>query len=467
MREACGVFGIWDDPEAAAKTYFGIFALQHRGQESAGIASTDGRTVQRHRGMGTVGSVFADEQVLPKLTGRGAIGHVRYSTMGASLLQNAQPLVANTQWGTFAVAHNGNVTNAPRLRARLEAGGAIFQTTTDSEVFLHLLARPGGSSDPAERMAEACRELQGAFSLVVMTPRMLVGVRDPQGFRPLWLGRTAEGKYAFSSETPAFDLTKITPVKEVAPGTLVVVDDAGLREVPFADPRPAHCVFEHVYFSRPDGVIYGDAVQEVRKALGRQLAREHPAQGDIVIAIPDSGNAAAMGYSLESGIPLEHGFIRNHYVGRTFIQPSAAARTLSADLKLNVVRSAVQGKRVVVVDDSVVRGTTARRRCHYLREAGAREVHLRVSCPPIKSPCFYGVDFQSKGELMAATHTIEEMARAMEVDSLGYLSVEGMLSCVSGAPSSYCTACWTGDYPVAIEDGDFGKKSCGEGPSAV
>ncbi len=466
MREACGVFGIWDDPEAAAKTYFGIFALQHRGQESAGIASTDGRTVQRHRGMGTVGAVFADEQVLPKLVGRGAIGHVRYSTMGASLLQNAQPLVANTQWGTFAVAHNGNVTNAPRLRARLEAGGAIFQTTTDSEVFLHLLARPGGADDPAERMAAACRELEGAFSLVVMTPTMLVGVRDPQGFRPLWLGRTAEGKYAFSSETPAFDLTKITPLYEVPPGSLVAVDDTGVRQLAFADPRPAACVFEHVYFSRPDGVIFGDAVQEVRKALGRQLAREHPAQGDIVIAIPDSGNAAAMGYSLESGIPLEHGFIRNHYVGRTFIQPSAAARTLSADLKLNVVRSAVQGKRVVVVDDSVVRGTTARRRCHYLREAGAREVHLRVSCPPIKSPCFYGVDFQSKGELMAATHTIEEMARAMEVDSLGYLSVEGMLSCVSGAPSSYCTACWTGNYPVPIDD-EFGKKSCGEGPSAV
>ncbi|MCW8141382.1 MAG: amidophosphoribosyltransferase [Planctomycetota bacterium] len=466
-REACGVFGVWDDPEAVAKTYYGIFALQHRGQESAGIASTDGRVIQRHRGMGTVGAIFADEQVLARLAGRGAIGHVRYSTMGASLLQNAQPLVANTQWGTFAVAHNGNFTNGPSLRARFEAAGAIFQTTTDSEVFLHLLARAGGSDDPAERIAAACREVRGAYSLLVMTPGMLVGARDPQGFRPLWLGQTADGKYAFSSETPSFDLTRIRPLYEVPAGTLVVVDAAGVRQVRFAEPRPAHCVFEHVYFSRPDGVIFGDAVQEVRKALGRQLAREHPApSADIVIAIPDSGNAAAMGYSLESGIPLEQGFIRNHYVGRTFIQPSAASRALSADLKLNVVRSAVEGKRVLVVDDSVVRGTTARRRCHYLREAGAREVHLRVSCPPIKSPCFYGVDFQSKGELMAAVHTIDEMARIMEVDSLGFLSVEGMLSVLSSPASDYCTACWTGNYSVPIEEG-MSKKSCGEGPSVV
>jgi amidophosphoribosyltransferase len=464
-REACGIFGVWGDPEAVGKTYYGIFALQHRGQESAGIASTDGRTIQRHRGMGTVAQVFAEDAgALERIKGPAAMGHVRYSTMGASLLQNAQPLVAVTQWGPFAVAHNGNFTNAPSLRTRFEAGGAIFQTTTDSEVFLHLLARPGGPADPVERMAQACREIEGAYSLLVMTPRALVGIRDPQGFRPLWLGQNAEGKYGFASETPAFDLTKFRPLYEVPPGTLVEITDAGVRQVRFAEPKLAHCVFEHVYFSRPDGVIFGDAVQTVRKALGRVLAREKPADADIVIAIPDSGNAAAQGYSLESGIPLEHGFIRNHYIGRTFIQPSAAARAMSADLKLNVVRSVVEGKRVIVVDDSVVRGTTARRRCHYLREAGATEVHLRVSCPPIKSPCFYGVDFQSKGELIAAEHSIEEMARLMEVDSLGYLTVEGMLSVLSNPASAYCTACWTGNYPVPIEEGTS-KKSCGEGPA--
>jgi amidophosphoribosyltransferase len=466
-REACGVFGIWDDPEAALKTYYGIFALQHRGQESAGIATTDGRTIERHRGMGAVGQVFADPTILERLGGRAAMGHVRYSTMGGSLLQNAQPLVANTQWGPFAVAHNGNFTNAPALRVGFEEAGSIFQTTTDSEVFLHLLARTGGPADPVERMAQACREIEGAYSLLVMTPKCLVGIRDPQGFRPLWLGQTAEGKYAFSSETPAFDLTRVKPMHEVPPGTLCVIDEKGVRQVRFAEARPAHCVFEHVYFSRPDGVLFGDSVQQVRKALGRQLAREQPARGDVVIAIPDSGSAAAMGYSHESRIPFEQGFIRNHYIGRTFIQPSAKARAISADMKLNVVRSDVEGKRVVVVDDSVVRGTTARRRCQFLRDAGAREVHLRVSCPPIISPCYYGVDFQSKGELVASEKSIAEMAKLMEVDSLGFLSVEGMLSTLKNPPTSYCTACWTGRYPVRIPEG-LTKKSCGESsPEAV
>ncbi len=467
VREACGLFGVWGDPEAVHKTYLGLFALQHRGQESAGIASTDGRVLQRHRAMGTVQHAFEDPATLERLRAPAAMGHVRYSTTGSSLLSNAQPLVAQTQWGPFAVAHNGNLTNAPELRARFEVRGSIFQTTSDSEVILHQLASPEGARDPITRIAEACRALEGAFSLLFMTPGALVGVRDAQGFRPLWLGRTAEGRWAFSSETPAFDLTRIRPEREVEPGTLVVLEgDGPPREVRWAEAAPAHCVFEHVYFARPDGVIFGDPVHRVRKALGRQLAREHPVAADVVISIPDSGNDAALGYSQESGLPYEHGFIRNHYVGRTFIQPSPQARALATDMKLNVVRTAVEGRRVVVVDDSVVRGTTARRRCAFLREAGAREVHLRVSCPPLRHPCFYGIDFQSKGELVAAEHGLPEIARQLEVDSIGYLSVEGMLAALSRPPSSYCTACWTGRYPVPIPDG-MSKKSCGEGPGGI
>jgi amidophosphoribosyltransferase len=361
------------------------------------------------------------------------------------------------------VAHNGNLIDAAEQRARFEQQGSIFQTTSDSEVVLHLLASPGGPTDLAERVAYACQQIRGAFSLLILTPEMMIGVRDPQGWRPLWLGRTAQGAWAFASETPAFDLTKIEPIEEVAPGTLVAVDARGKRELRFAEPAPAHCIFEHVYFARPDGMLFGDPVQRVRTALGRALAREHPAEADIVISIPDSGNAAALGFSQESGIPLEHGFIRNHYVGRTFIQPDQAARTLFADLKLNVVRWAVKDKRVVVVDDSVVRGTTARRRCRYLREAGAKEVHLRVSCPPIRHPCFFGVDFASREELIASTTSMDEIVRQLEVDSLGFLSVEGMLEAVSNPPESYCTACWTGRYPLPLPEG-LTKKSCGEAP---
>jgi len=460
-REACGLFGLWGDPDAAAKTYYGLFALQHRGQESAGIASTDGERVVRHRGMGTLPKVFSDRADLRKLKNPIAIGHVRYSTTGQSQLVNAQPLAANTQHGTFLVTHNGNLTNGAALRQSFEEKGSIFQTTSDSEVILHLLASAEGSSDPLERVLAMCRQLEGAFSLLILTPKAMFAVRDPQGFRPLWLGRGEKGAVAFSSETPAFDLTRIEHVRELEPGTVTMVSKAGTSEHRFADPSPAHCVFEHVYFARPDGTLYGDPVWRARKAMGRALAREHPIEADVVVAIPDSGNAAAMGYSEESGIQLEQGFIRNHYVGRTFIQPDPSERSLHADLKLNVVRWAVEGKRVVVIDDSVVRGTTARRRCAYLRAAGAREVHLRISCPPIRNPCFYGVDFQSKGELLAADHSLEEIREKLGVDSVGYLSVEGMLGVLSRPPESYCTACWTGSYPVEIPAG-MSKKSCGE-----
>jgi amidophosphoribosyltransferase len=453
-KDACGVFGIAGDPDAAGKTFYGLFALQHRGQESAGIATTgaSGTRVELVRGMGAVPTVF-NESALERLKNPIAIGHVRYSTMGSSTIANAQPLVARTHAGFFAVAHNGNLTNGPSLRRSFEERGSIFQATADSEVMLHLLARPQGPKDPLERVAETARQLEGAFSVLVLVPGAILAVRDPHGFRPLWLGKTKEGAFAFASETPAFDLTGIEPVREVAPGTIVEASSRGIRELRFADARPKHCVFEHVYFARPDGVIFGDSVQDVRKKLGRALAREHPAQADIVVPVPDSGNAAALGFSLESGIPYEHGFIRNHYVGRTFIQPSAAARARSADVKLNVVKEAVRGQRVVVVDDSVVRGTTARRRVRYLRDAGAREVHLRVSCPPLKNPCFYGIDFQSKGELVAAEKSLDELKTLLEVDSLGYLSVEGMLACLSSPGESYCTACWTGRYPVPIPDG--------------
>jgi amidophosphoribosyltransferase len=466
-REECGLFGVWGDPDAALKTYYGLFALQHRGQESAGIATTNGQVIQRHRGMGTLTNVFSDDRQLARLKNSISVGHVRYSTTGSSLLQNAQPLVANTQWGPYAIAHNGNLVNGAELRSRFEARGSIFQTTSDSEVILHQLASPEGRQDPVDRLAGACRELKGAFSLVIMTPDSLIGIRDPHGFRPLWLGETEAGGYAFTSETPAFDLTHIRPIREVPPGCLVIVDKSGVRDACFAEAASlSHCIFEHVYFSRPDGEMFGDPVQQVRKALGRQLAREHPVDADVVIAIPDSGNAAALGYSQESGIPIENGFIRNHYVGRTFIEPEQADRSLHADLKLNVVKWVVKGKRVVVIDDSVVRGTTARRRCSYLRDAGATEVHLRVSCPPIQHPCFYGVDFQSKGELLAARYTLDEIPEALSVDTVGFLSVEGMLSCVSKPAENYCTACWTGNYPVPIPSGTD-KKSCGESATPI
>ncbi|MGE0707664.1 MAG: amidophosphoribosyltransferase [Planctomycetota bacterium] len=460
-REACGLYGLYGDPDAAAKTYYGLFALQHRGQESAGIASTDGERVRRHRGMGTLTKVFQDSGELERLRNPCAIGHVRYSTTGASQLQNAQPLAANTQHGTFVVAHNGNLTNGAALRRAFEEQGSIFQTTADSEVVLHLLAQADGPAGLLERVVRACRQLEGAFSLLILTPGALFAVRDPHGFRPLWQGRTPEGGVAFASETPAFDLTHVRHEHELEPGTVTAVDASGVRTVRYAEARPAHCVFEHVYFARPDGALFGDPVWRVRKALGRQLAAEHPADADVVVAIPDSGNAAAMGYSEASGIQLEQGFIRNHYVGRTFIQPDQADRSLHADLKLNVVRWAVEGKRVVVIDDSVVRGTTARRRCAYLREAGAKEVHLRISCPPIRNPCFYGVDFQSKGELLASQKSTAQIRELLGVDSIGYLSTEGMLSVLCRPASDYCTACWSGDYPVPIPAG-MSKKSCGE-----
>ncbi len=449
-KEACGLFGIYGHPQAVEKTFYGLWALQHRGQESAGIASTDGKKIVQYKGMGLVGEVFQPEQIA-KLRNPVAIGHVRYSTTGSSNLQNAQPIVVDCFRGPIAVAHNGNLVNSGTLRRDLEQQGSIFQTTCDSEVVLHLLARPehpGG----LEGMAQVCQRLRGAFSLLFLSPKEIVAVRDPWGFRPLCLGKLGDA-YVVASETCALELVKATYVRDVEPGELIRLHEGGLESRRFSEGvKPAHCIFEHVYFARPDSRIFGDPVHVVRRKLGERLAEEHPAQADIVIPIPDSGNSAALGYSHVSGLPLEHGFIRNHYVGRTFISPSPEQRGEDVQIKLTPVREVVGGRRVVVVDDSIIRGTTCRRLMRSLRDAGAAEVHMRISCPPTRWPCYYGIDFPTPGELIASNQTVDQIRTSLGVDSLGYLSEEAMLSTVSNPADHYCTACWSGKYRVPIEE---------------
>ncbi|MCX7804987.1 MAG: amidophosphoribosyltransferase [Planctomycetota bacterium] len=462
------MFGAFGVPDAALRTCLGLFALQHRGQESAGIVASDGNKVQSKKGMGLVTEVFDARAVADELPGHIAVGHVRYSTSGSNRPVNIQPLIANYSRGLVAVAHNGNLVNARRLRRELEAAGSIFQTSTDSEVIIHLLARPENAVAEYLGLCRVARIIRGAFSLVVMTRTSLMALRDPWGFRPLCTGRIGEG-YAIASETCAFDHAGASFEREVEPGELVIVDSGGIRSVRCFAPEeicPAHCVFEHVYFARPDSVVFGDSVQEVRLRLGRELAKERPAAADVVIPVPDSGNEAALGFSRASGIPFEMGLIRSHYVGRSFIQPGQKVRETAAALKLNAVRSAVAGRRVVVVDDSLVRGTTFRKTAAKLREAGAREVHVRISCPPHRFPCFYGIDFPTRTELLAYGRTEEEICRFLGVDSIGYLSVEGMLSCVSRPSGHYCTACWTGRYPVEPED-NMGDKLGMETGSAI
>ncbi len=446
VREHCGLFGIYRHPDAARLTYLGLFALQHRGEESAGIVASDGKLLTKHIGMGLVEDVFTDEE-LARLKGPAAIGHTRYSTTGSSLLKNAQPLQVEYSRGGIAIAHNGNLINALLLRDELEARGSIFQTTIDSEVILHLLAAPEYAHFE-EALSDTLLKLRGAYSLVILREDELIGVRDPNGFRPLWIGTLGEAT-VLCSETCALDILGAKAVREVEPGEAVIVNRDGLRSVrPFKTAAPSHCIFEHVYFARPDSVIFGDSVQQVRQRLGRQLAREHPADADVVIPVPDSGNSAALGFSLESGIPFEFGMTRNHYVGRTFIQPRQQTREFQARVKFNAVSPVLRGKRVVVVDDSIVRGTTCRTRLKSIRAAGAKEIHMRVSCPPIMHPCFYGIDFPTKKELIACTHSVEEIRKFLEVDSLGYLSLEGLLSAVSGPKKNYCTACYSGKYPL-------------------
>ena len=446
FREECGVFGIFGHPEAANLTYLGLYALQHRGQESAGIASSDGVQIRHRKAMGYVNEAF-DGDALAKLPGTLAIGHVRYSTAGESGLANAQPIViASVHW-QFAIGHNGNLVNASELREALVRDGAIFQTNSDTEVVVHLLARSREVGTEAA-IVDAISQVRGAFSFVMMTKDRVIGVRDPYGFRPLTIGRLGEA-WVICSETCALDLIGATHVRDVEPGEVVIASVDGLKSLkPFAPASPSQCVFEHVYFARPDSYVFGESVNEVRTDLGRRLARECPGNADVVVPIPDSGVCAAVGFADASGIPMRMGLIRNHYVGRTFIQPQQSIRHFGVRVKLNPVRSIIEGKRVVLVDDSIVRGTTSRKIVRMVRGAGAREVHMRISCPPTISPCFYGVDTPRRSELIAATHTLEEIRKYLDADTLGYLSLDGLTDVVNGGRTRYCTSCYTGVYPV-------------------
>jgi amidophosphoribosyltransferase len=448
FKDECGVFGIFGHPEAANLTYLGLYALQHRGQESAGIATADGEKMRLSRAMGHVAEAF-DESALEGLPGHIAIGHTRYSTAGESRLQNAQPILIDCAHGQIAIAHNGNLVNARELRDELVRNGSIFQTGSDTEVVLHLYARSRANS-VEDALVESISQVRGAFSLVLVTKNRLIAARDPHGFRPLALGRLGDA-WIVCSETCALDLIGATYVRDVEPGEVLVISDGGLRSIKPFPPSPlSHCVFEHVYFARPDSYVFGRSVNEVRTETGRILAREAPAVADVVVPVPDSGVCAAIGFAEEAKLPLQMGLIRNHYVGRTFIQPQQSIRHFSVKVKLNPVRSILEGKRIVLVDDSIVRGTTSRKIVKMVKAAGAREVHMRISCPPTVSPCFYGVDTPSRSELIAATHSIEEIRKYIEADSVSYLSLEGLRAAVGAEQKSYCTSCYTGVYPVAF-----------------
>jgi amidophosphoribosyltransferase len=450
----CGIFGIHGHDEAANLTYLGMHSLQHRGQESAGIVTSDGGELRRHVAMGLVSDNFGREH-FGTLKGRVAIGHVRYSTAGSSELRNAQPFLFDYALGGIAIAHNGNLINAVEVRSRLEASGSIFQTSSDTEVIIHLIAQARGT-DVVQRLITALEQVSGAYSLVMLADDKLIGVRDPYGFRPLVIGKL-KGAFVLSSETSTFDLIEAEFIREVEPGEIVVCDASGIKSIkPFAA-QPTHfCVFEHVYFARPDSMLNGQAVYRARQKTGRLLAQEAPVEADVVIPVPDSGVPAAIGYSRESGIPFEMGLIRSHYVGRTFIEPQESIRHFGVRLKLSPVRAVVDGKRVVVVDDSLVRGTTSRKIVKLLRNAGAREVHLRISAPPTTNPCYYGINTPTRSELVASSHTIDEIARYVTCDSIAYLSHAGLMASVGAAIDKtgdgvgYCSACFTGRYPVPL-----------------
>ena len=452
LKDHCGVFGIFSHPEAANLTYLGLHALQHRGQEAAGIVSTEGRELHVHKAMGLVADSF-DAATLARLTGTRAIGHVRYATCGPSALDNAQPLIFNYQRGALAVAHNGNLVNANAIREELEGSGSIFHTTSDTEVIGHLIAKErarDGSLPLPDVIAAALQGVAGAYSLLFLSNQQLIGVRDPHGFRPLVIGKLRES-YVMASETCALDLIEAEYLCEVEPGEMVVLDESGLTRRRFAhSDRGGRCVFEHIYFSRPDSLLFGQSVHEVRKRLGRELAREHPAQVDVVLPVPDSGVPAAIGFAEELGLPFDLGLVRSHYVGRTFIEPQQSIRHFGVKLKLNAVRSVLRGKRVLVVDDSLVRGTTSRKIVTMIRAAGAKEVHLRISAPPTLFPCYYGIDTPTRQELIASNHSKDEIARYVTADSLEYLSLEGVYRAVAQDRQGYCDACFSGDYQVPI-----------------
>ena len=453
MKEYCGIFGIYNNPNAAYYTYLGLYALQHRGQESAGIAITDGSRITYHRDFGLVSSVFKNDS-LKRLTGHTAIGHNRYSTSGASdSPDNIQPIVVSYKYGQLAIAHNGNLVNALELREALEEEGSIFRGTTDSEVIVHLIVK-SRKKRFLEKLLDALSKLKGAYSLLVMTNKKLIAARDPWGFRPLCMGEL-NGSPVFASETCAFDLIGARYLRDVEPGEIVVVENgqvSSLRLPGSERCKKSQCIFEFIYFARPDSRIFGRSVYEVRKEFGRVLAREYPVEADLVIPVPDSGVVPALGYSQESGIPFEMGLIRNHYVGRTFIKPEQRMRDIGVKVKLNPIPELLKGKRIVVVDDSIVRGTTSRKIIRMLREAGAREVHMRISSPPTKWPCYFGIDTPTKDQLIASSYSVEEICRFIEADSLGYLSLEGMIKATGGRPEDFCTACFDGKYPVDVPE---------------
>jgi amidophosphoribosyltransferase len=451
-KEKCGLFGIWGTPEASQITYQGLFAQQHRGQESAGIVVTNGTDLNGHADMGLVSQVFNPRRLREDLAGHAAIGHVRYSTTGSSKLCNAQPLLRQYALGPVAVAHNGNLINAALLRSEYERHGHIFQSTTDTEIIVHLLAKPThvGRADP---LPHVLKHLQGAFSLLFLFPDRMEACRDPWGIRPLALGKTADGHWCVASETCAFDAIHAQFVREVEPGEIVRIDNHGLHSRTYDAPAEqlAQCVFEHVYFSNPASRIFGQNVHMTREAMGRQLAREAPVDADFVMPMPDSGRSAALGFHKESKIPFEEGIVPNRFVGRTFILPGQAQRDRAVAVKLNIIPDVISEKRVVIVEDSVVRGTTTRSKMRAIRAAGAKEIHLRVSCPPIRHPCFYGIDFPTSEELIAHNRSVDQIRDFLEVDSLAYLSLEGMLGCMKKPRSEYCTACWSGEYKIPID----------------
>lgn len=445
-RHECGLFAVYGHPNAAALTYYGLFALQHRGQESAGIVTADGpgARFKAHKAMGLVGQVFQAGDV-ERIQGDRAIGHVRYSTTGSSNLANAQPIYIDCQRGQIAIAHNGNLVNAASLREELEARGSIFRTTSDTEIILHLLAQPGAGLNPA------LRRIQGAYSLVILSERELIAVRDPFGFRPLSLGKL-DGGWVVASETCAFDLVHAEFVREIEPGEVLIIDEDGPRsEFPFRRERKAFCIFEYVYFARPDSRLDDVNVAHARVQMGRELARLHPVEADLVVPVPDSGNYAALGFAEELGLPVGHAFVRNHYIGRTFLQPTQMIRDFNVRVKLNLIPDVVRGKRVVVVDDSIVRGTTARARVVNLREAGAKEVHLRVSCPPHRFACHYGIDFPNPEKLLANQLPMASIAEHLGADSIGYLDVEGMVRATGQPKNAFCLACFNGEYPAPVD----------------
>ncbi len=453
-KEKCGIFGIAGPTDAVERCYYGLYALQHRGQESAGIAASDGNVINAHTGLGLVSDVFKKD-ILRELTGNVAIGHVRYSTAGSNRKCNAQPILEEYIGGQVAVAHNGNLVNAAKLKNEYQQWGHIFYSTSDTEIVIHMLAKPTHQEKP-DPLAHVLRHLQGAFSFLFLFPDRIEGCRDPWGFRPLVIGQTRDGFYCFASETCALQSIQATYIREVLPGEIVSIDKTGTKMSSrfFTESLPAHpshCAFEHVYFASPSSNLFSDVVMEVRQRMGRQLAVEAPVDADIVMPIPDSGRSAALGYSKQSGIPFEEGIVPNRYVGRTFIQPSQHMRDLAVQMKLIVIPEMVKGKRIVVVEDSIVRGTTTRGKMLALRRAGAKEIHMRVSCPPIRHPCFFGIDFPTPTELIANGRTVDQIRDFIEVDSLSYLSLDGMLRCMSKPANHYCTACWSGQYPIPVD----------------